>query len=78
MRCIDVTPLKKGHPREEDRYMWGCGRSPHPHIYPSLILEGIFFSALRCRIRDGSAKGLTVFQCLLYRILMLRSYPSHK
>jgi len=26
--------------------MWGCGRSPHPHIYPSPLLEGSFFSVL--------------------------------
>ena len=26
--------------------MWGCGRSPHPHIYPSPLLDGCFFSAL--------------------------------
>ena len=26
--------------------MWGCGRSPHPHIYPSPLLEGNFSSAL--------------------------------
>jgi len=41
-----MTPLKKGQPREEDRYMWGCGRIPHPHIYPSPLLEGSSFSAL--------------------------------
>ena len=41
-----MIPLKKGQPREEDRYMWGCGRSPHPHIYPFPLLEGSFFSAL--------------------------------
>jgi hypothetical protein len=39
-----MTPLKKGQPREEDRYMRGCGRSPHPLIYPSPLLEGSFFS----------------------------------
>jgi len=37
-----MAPLKNGQPQEEDRYMWGCGRSPHPHIYPSLLLDGIF------------------------------------
>jgi hypothetical protein len=26
--------------------MWGCGLRPHPHIYPSLLLAGGFFSAL--------------------------------
>ena len=41
-----MNPMKKGQLREADRYMWGCGRSPHPHIYPSLLLEGGFFSAL--------------------------------
>ena len=41
-----VTPLKKGQPREEDRYMRGCGLRPHPLIYPSPLLEGSFFSAL--------------------------------
>jgi len=30
--------------------MWGCGRSPQPHIYPSPLLEGSFFSALMHRI----------------------------
>ena len=41
-----MTPLKKGQPREEERYMWGCGRSPHPHIYHSLLLEGNYFSGV--------------------------------
>jgi|GEM_PF-5778987 len=41
-----MTPLKKGQPREEERYMWGCGLRPHPHIFHSLLLEGNFFSAL--------------------------------
>jgi len=41
-----MTPLKKGQPREEDRYMWGRGLRPRPHIYPSPLLEGSFFSAL--------------------------------
>ena len=27
---------------------------------------------------ERSTKGLTVFQYLLYRILMLRGYPAHK
>jgi len=38
-----MIPLKKGQPREDDRYMWGWGgggRPPHPHIYPSPLLEG--------------------------------------
>jgi len=26
--------------------MWGCGRSPHPHIYRSSSLGWPFFSAL--------------------------------
>jgi len=26
--------------------MWGCGLRPHPHIYPSPLLKGVFFSAL--------------------------------
>ena len=26
--------------------MWGCGLRPRPHIYPSPLLEGSFFSAL--------------------------------
>jgi hypothetical protein len=26
--------------------MWGCGDSPHPHIYPSLLFAGSYFSAL--------------------------------
>jgi len=47
-----MNPLKKGQLREEDRYMWGCGRSPHPHIYPSLLLAGVFFSALITSNRD--------------------------
>jgi hypothetical protein len=37
---------EKGHLREEDRYKWGCGRRPHPHLYPSLLLAGGFFSVL--------------------------------
>jgi len=41
-----MTPLKKGQPREEDWHMWGCGRSPLPHICSSPLLEGSFFSVL--------------------------------
>jgi hypothetical protein len=41
-----MTLLKKGQPREEEWYMWEYGRSPHPHIYHSLLLEGNYFSAL--------------------------------
>jgi len=52
-----MTPLKKGQPREEDRYMWGCGRSPHPHIYPSPLLEGSFFS-YGCRLIERSPDSL--------------------
>jgi len=26
--------------------MWGCGLRPYPHIYPSPLREGDFFSAL--------------------------------
>ncbi len=29
--------------------MWGCELHPHPHIYPSLLLAGGFFSALISR-----------------------------
>ena len=39
-----MKPLKKDLLQEEDRYMWGCGLIPHPHIYPSLLLAGGFFS----------------------------------
>jgi hypothetical protein len=41
-----MNPLKKGQLREEDRYMWGCGLRPHPHMYLSLLLAGGYFSAL--------------------------------
>ena len=41
-----MTPLKKCETREEDRYMWGCGRSPHPHMYPFSLLSVAFFSRL--------------------------------
>jgi hypothetical protein len=37
---------EKGQLREEDRYKWGCGLRPHPHLYPSLLLVHGFFSAL--------------------------------
>jgi hypothetical protein len=36
---------KKSQSREKDRYMWGFGLRPNPHIYPFLVLEGNFFSA---------------------------------
>jgi hypothetical protein len=32
--------------REKRTGMWGFGRSPNPHIYPSPLLKGSFFSAL--------------------------------
>jgi len=35
--------------------MWGCGRSPHPHIYPSPLLEGSFFSALNIESAEKAA-----------------------
>ena len=41
-----MNPLKKGQLQEEDGYMWGCGVRPHPHIYQSLVLAAVFFSAL--------------------------------
>ncbi len=41
---VDFT--KKGQTREEDRYIWGFGLRPSPHIYTSTLLDGIFFSAL--------------------------------
>jgi hypothetical protein len=41
-----MNTLKNSQLREEERNMWGCGRSPHPHIFPSLLLAGVFFSAL--------------------------------
>jgi hypothetical protein len=37
---------EKGQSREKDRYMWGFGIRPNPHIYPFPVLEGDFFSAL--------------------------------
>jgi hypothetical protein len=43
--CDLMTPLEKGQTREEGR-MWGFGLRPNPHIYPSLRLEGSFFSVL--------------------------------
>ncbi len=46
-RFMNVTPLKKGQTREEDRSMWGFGRSPNPPIYPSPLHESSFFSALK-------------------------------
>lgn len=39
-----MAPLEKGQTREEDQYMLGCGRSPHPNIYTSLLLEGFIQS----------------------------------
>jgi hypothetical protein len=39
-----MTTLKKGQPREEDCYLWGGGLPPHPHMYPSHLLEGSSFS----------------------------------
>jgi hypothetical protein len=51
-----MSPLKKGQLREEDRYMWGCGLRPHPHIYPSVLLAGGFFSALMNNSRYLSAE----------------------
>lgn len=37
-----MNPLKKGQPREEDWFMWECGRSPHPHIDLTLLLADDF------------------------------------
>jgi hypothetical protein len=39
-----MNPLKKDQLREEDRYMWGCGLRPHPHIYHFFPLVAAFFS----------------------------------
>ena len=33
---------KKGQLREGNRYMWGCGLHPHPHISPSILFAGSF------------------------------------
>jgi hypothetical protein len=40
-----MSPLKKDQLREEDRYLWVCGHSPHTHRYPALLLESVSFSA---------------------------------
>jgi hypothetical protein len=37
-----MATLKKGKLREGGRYIWGCGRSPHPHIYLPLSFDGVF------------------------------------
>ena len=37
-----MISMKKGQLREGNRYMWGCGPSPHPHIYPSILFAGSF------------------------------------
>ena len=37
--------------------MWGCGLSPHPHIYPSILLAGGFFSALSYGFTLGATKN---------------------
>ena len=41
-KLICMTPLKKGQPREEDRYVGVRAAPVHPHI-PSPLLEGSFF-----------------------------------
>ena len=37
-----MNPLKKDQLREKNRYMWGCGLRPRPHIQPSLLHAGDF------------------------------------
>ena len=31
--------------KEMNRYMWGCGRSPHPHMYLLIFLRWPFSAA---------------------------------
>jgi hypothetical protein len=40
---IDST--EKGQTREDDRYMWGFGLRPNPHMYPAP--RGHFFQCAR-------------------------------
>jgi len=63
-----MTLLKKGQPQEEDRYMWGCGLRPHPHIYPFLLLEGRLFSA-------GAQMKLTVIHSRYIVVLESKAVP---
>jgi len=37
-----MNALKKT--KSEKGYMWGCGQSPHPHIYPFFLLAVVFSS----------------------------------
>ncbi len=67
-----MTPLKKGQPREDDRYMWGCGLRPHSHIYPSLLIEGSFFSAL-IRLLKFIPAAISKRVCSLSRIWVIFS-----
>ena len=41
-----VETNEKNQLREKDLFMWVSRRSPHTHMYPSLLLAGGFFSAL--------------------------------
>jgi hypothetical protein len=68
-----MTPLKKGQTREEDRYMWGFGRSPNPHIYLSPLLEGSFFQCTHiCYGKDLTPILPDNFQRLAFSIISVR------
>jgi hypothetical protein len=38
--------MKNSRTGERERYMWGWGLFPHPHIYPIPSLVGALFSGL--------------------------------
>jgi hypothetical protein len=48
-KILFFDSTEAGQLRAEDRYMRVCRRSPHPHIYPSFLLEACFLSALILR-----------------------------
>ena len=39
--------------------MWGCGRDPHPHTYPSLFLESGLF-VLSCYASDSVSNSFNL------------------
>jgi hypothetical protein len=53
------TQKKNPHPGDAFVLCGGGGPPPHPHIYPSLLLKGSFFSALHQEFL------MNHFRCLL-------------
>lgn len=58
---LTMNLLKKGQPRGDDRYLFGCGLRPNPHKYHSLLHAGGLFSPLNRIYASLNPRSLRLF-----------------